>query len=195
MKTKIKHTTWQGRLAALALTGVTIVLPMLGTAGVAQADYYDRGYYQGRSDYGPRVVVGTVTRHLQGNYFELRTDTGRFLPVILHERGPISFGLNERVELTGYFRDGNFIADTVRFLRDDRRESYRSDYRALVKTKFNARIVAIRSARQLTVRNDYGRVYDVEAVNGFPKSVRVGDWVRVIGYANDRFMRADTIRR
>lgn len=191
---KLKNAKWQ-RLAAVAVTGATIILPLVGTAGAAQADPYDyapgRGWHQARDDYRSRLVVGTVTRHLHGNTFELRTDAGRLLPVIMHDRGPLSFGLNERVELTGHFSDGNFIADTVRFLHDDGR----GGFRGLVKTKFNARVLELRSAHRLVVRSEYGHVYDVDAVNGFSNALRPGDGVRVIGYGNDRFVRADTIRR
>ena len=190
---KIKSAKWHQGLAALGVAGAAVALPLVGTANAAHvdADIHIFGSRHDRRDYGPRVVVGVVTRHLHGNYFEVQTDEGRFISAVIHDGGPISFGLNERVELTGHFSDGNFVADTVRFLREDRRD----DFRDLVKMKFDARVLEIRSAHRLVVRNEYGRVYDVDAVNGFSDAIRVGDHIRVIGYGNDRFMRADTIRR
>ncbi len=185
-----------GTLVASLLMGIT---PSFGagtvasslqdpSAQAASAAVIRPVQYSDRDRQGQRYndvrIRGTVTRERGYNQFEMRTDDGRLLRVVLDAEDSVTTVQGDQVEVTGH-RDGRlFIATNFNLLRSG---SARRDTRTRRSGTFNfsGSISALYPPTRVRVRGDNGREYLFDSPTTLSTGLQVGRRVRVSGTTNE----------
>jgi len=183
--------------------------------GGTQRPYYggtQRPYYGGTTRYGQTVLTGVVTLDLRGREFRMRANDGREFRVIVDAgREPRALSAGDRVQVTGHFTSGLFIANSLVITNNrggwnNRTGSYprgsypRGSYPASAypqgrfgQVTITGTVANIDSSTKLWVRAYNGITYEV--VTSVPLAPRIseGDTVRVSGYGSAENLRANQV--
>jgi len=177
-----------------------------GNNGTYNDPYYNDPYYNGtyndntnnngRNNRQRGTMVGTVSRDLGSNRFEVRADDNRLFTVRSREGEPRRLRLGDRVELIGYINNRNiFVAESVRLISATGISAHNGNLYPSANDQAVDFSGTVQSQRGniIQVRGDNGQTYSVRRNND--STFRNGERVRIVGTDNNGTVQATSINR
>lgn len=217
------RTNWSKKLSTLGTLSAVALAPFFAVTPTAEAAPPDHapanGYRRNKADRDQRrqdrqerredrsdrrndtlSFNGTVTRDLAGNQFEVRTDNNRIVRVQTQVNEPNRLSRGDRVQVTGYLREGVIIAQNLRLLENNDGDDNDWDDNGWNNNNSRTTLTGVVTRdlsgdREFELRAQNGRIYRVTTAYDEPGSLSVGDRVQVSGRLsnNNRFY-ANSIR-
>lgn len=171
---------------------LALAAPFLGATAMAQdfdpSDSYSRNGMAKEN----MTLVGTVTQNPVAGYFVIRAGNGWTYRVDTRFFKPVGLNVGDRVRAYGDWKNGVLHAGNVRILRQGDPDDVVSQIRA--NRSMMGTVVSNRIGDEFVVRARNGWTYPVRAIYGEPKTLSIGDRVRVYGAWTDGMLYANNIR-
>lgn len=171
---------------------VALAAPFLGATAMAQDFDPSDSYFRNGMAKENMTLVGTVTQNPVAGTFVIRAGNGWTYRVDTRFFKPVGLNVGDRVRAYGDWKNGALHAGNVRILRQGSPDDVVSRIRA--NRSMMGTVVANSVGNEFVVRARNGWTYPVRAIYGEPKTLSIGDRVRVFGAWTDGMLYANNIR-